>query len=102
MDTAHRASALAFGPAAADTPEFDIVLAAHKATRRFLFETLMQVGAMDVTDKDDVDGALNLLERLLEVLGERMDTRRWNQLARALGIAQITATAPVEAAALAA
>jgi hypothetical protein len=56
-----------------EAPTLDIVFAAHKATRRFLFETLVRIGAMDVTDTNDVDGTLNLLERLLDVLGEPRD-----------------------------
>jgi len=67
---------------AANTPTLDIVSAVHKATRRFMFETLVQVGAMDVTDSDDIDLTLNLLERLLEVLGE--PRVRWHDAMHAL------------------
>lgn len=52
------------------TTPVDIVVAAHKATRRFMFETLVEIGSLDVTDPHDIDRTLNLLERLLEVLGE--------------------------------
>ncbi|WP_280150813.1 hypothetical protein [Piscinibacter sp. XHJ-5] len=56
-----------------DAATLDIVVAAHKATRHFMFETLVRIGSLDVTDAHDVDGALNLLERLLDVLGEPRD-----------------------------
>ncbi|HEX6708563.1 MAG TPA: hypothetical protein VF169_27755 [Albitalea sp.] len=58
------------------TLPIDIVVAAHKATRRFMFETLVAIGALDVTDGHDIDRSLNLLERLLEVLGETRDDWR--------------------------
>lgn len=69
-------------PPAADAAALDIVTAAHKATRRFMFETLVRIGSLDVTDADDIDGALNLLERLLEVLGEPRED--WRPPFRAL------------------
>lgn len=67
MDTAHRFTAQALG---AEPPALDLSLAAHKATRHFLFETLVQIGSLDVTDHDDIEITLNLLDRLLDVLGE--------------------------------
>jgi len=57
-------------------PALDLVAAAHKATRRFLFDTLVQLGALDVTDGDDIDRTLNALDRLLAVLGEPVEPWR--------------------------
>jgi hypothetical protein len=76
---AHAVSRRASTPPA---PALDIVFAAHKATRHFLFETLVRIGSMDVTDPDDIDGTLNLLERLLDVLGEPRDG--WSDTMQAL------------------
>jgi hypothetical protein len=67
---------------APDAAALDLVAAAHKATRRFMFETLVRIGSLDVTDADDIDGALNLVERLLDVLGEPRDD--WRAAFRAL------------------
>ncbi len=63
-------------------PPLDIVFAAHKATRRFMFETLVRIGALDVTDGDDIDLVLNLLDRLLDVLQEPRED--WHGGIRAL------------------
>lgn len=56
--------------AADPAPALDLVVAAHKALRRFMFDTLVQIGALDVTDGAAIERALNGLDRLLAVLNE--------------------------------
>lgn len=56
--------------AAEPAPALDLVVAAHKALRRFMFDTLVQIGALDVTDGAAIERALNGLDRLLAVLNE--------------------------------
>ncbi len=48
----------------------DPATSVHKALRRFMFETLVRVGAVDVTDRLDLTRTVNLVQRLLGVLGE--------------------------------
>ncbi|HET6600069.1 MAG TPA: hypothetical protein VFG60_08905, partial [Burkholderiaceae bacterium] len=65
MHLADLASALAPVEEAADP-----VTTVHKALRRFMFETLVRVGAVDVMDRLDLERTVNLVQRLLGVLGE--------------------------------
>ena len=62
METALAAPSPAARPAA-DPP-------VHHALRRFMHDTLMRVGALDVTRRLELDCTVNLVQRLLEVLGE--------------------------------
>lgn len=48
----------------------DLTGPVHKALRRFMFDTLVQSGSLDVTRRADVERTLNLVERLLGVLRE--------------------------------
>lgn len=73
MNADHLAAAVSSRAAAAVASRLDIVIAAHKATRRFMFDTLVRIGSVDVTDGDDIDRALNLLDRLFDVLCEPQD-----------------------------
>jgi hypothetical protein len=60
----------------------DIAAAACKATRRFMFDTLVQLGALDITDAQDIARCLNQLQRLLVVLGE--PAAPWHEATQAL------------------
>ena len=68
--------------AADPAPALDLVVAAHKAFRRFMFDTLVQIGALDVTDGDAIERALNGLDRLLAVLNESQEA--WRPLMQSL------------------
>jgi hypothetical protein len=52
---------------AARTTAPDVV---HKALRRFMFDALVRVGALDLTDRREVERSINLVQRLLTVVGE--------------------------------
>lgn len=41
----------------------------HKALRRFMFETLVRAGSLDLTQRSEIERTLNLVQRLLELLG---------------------------------
>jgi len=41
----------------------------HKALRRFMFETLVRTGSLDLTRRTDIERTLNLVQRLLDLLG---------------------------------
>jgi hypothetical protein len=53
-----------------DAEAGDPLATVHKALRRFMFDTLVRVGALDVTDRLDLERTVNLVQRLLGVLGE--------------------------------
>ncbi|MDB6000128.1 MAG: hypothetical protein JWP52_1827 [Rhizobacter sp.] len=56
------------GPAA---DRIDLLGPVHKALRRFMFDTLVRVGAFDVTMRGELEETINLVERLLFVMGEQ-------------------------------
>lgn len=45
-------------------------LAAQHALQQMLQDTLLRVGTLDVTDRDELLSSLNLLDRLLAVIGD--------------------------------
>ena len=48
----------------------DPIAPVHKALRRFMFDTLVRIGALDVGDRLDVERSVNLVQRLLGVLDD--------------------------------
>ncbi len=40
----------------------------HKALRRFMFETLVRTGSLDLTQRTEIERTLNLVQRLLDLL----------------------------------
>jgi hypothetical protein len=54
----------------------ELLVPVHKALRRFMFDTLVLVGALDVTDRAERERTLNQVERLLQLLREPAETLR--------------------------
>ncbi len=53
-------------PAQATTPRYDIYQPIHKGLRAFMADTLARLGRVDVTDAEDLAGALSQVEALLD------------------------------------
>jgi hypothetical protein len=47
-----------------------LLVPVHKALRRFMFDTVVSIGALDVTDADDVAATSDQTDRLLQLLRE--------------------------------